>query len=140
MDRNKLFLAVQTAVCILLAALLIIGVLGIFREGKAAQQEDPLTWIFSREMVEERLRPIMPLFFAAVVLTAVGLLMGAGDEGAAGPAEGGKVENLAPGGKKLQRALLLAALVLLVLGVFNGSAGDVFGKAVKICTECVGLG
>ena len=31
-------------------------------------------------------------------------------------------------------------VMLLVLGVFNGSARDVFGKAVKICTECVGLG
>ena len=32
------------------------------------------------------------------------------------------------------------AVALIVAGVFNGSARDVFGKAVKICTECVGLG
>jgi hypothetical protein len=37
-------------------------------------------------------------------------------------------------------ALLVLALILIVAGVFNGSAKDVFGKAVKICTECVGLG
>ncbi|MBO5999675.1 MAG: thioredoxin [Lachnospiraceae bacterium] len=36
--------------------------------------------------------------------------------------------------------LLAAAIVLLLAGIFNGSARDVFGKAVKICTECVGLG
>ena len=40
----------------------------------------------------------------------------------------------------LRTALLILALVLIIAGVFNGSARDVFGKAVKICTECVGLG
>ena len=37
-------------------------------------------------------------------------------------------------------ALLVLAVALIAAGVFNGSARDVFGKAVKICTECVGLG
>jgi hypothetical protein len=36
--------------------------------------------------------------------------------------------------------LLIAAIALIAAGVFNGSARDVFGKAVKICTECIGLG
>ena len=40
----------------------------------------------------------------------------------------------------LRIALLVLAAVLIAAGVFNGSARDVFGKAVKICTECVGLG
>ena len=31
-------------------------------------------------------------------------------------------------------------LLLIAAGMRNGSAKDVFGKAVKICTECVGLG
>ncbi len=42
--------------------------------------------------------------------------------------------------RTLRIALLVLALVLIAAGVFNGSARDVFGKAVKICTECVGLG
>lgn len=42
--------------------------------------------------------------------------------------------------RTLRAALLILACVLIVAGVFNGSARDVFGKAVKICTECVGLG
>ena len=37
-------------------------------------------------------------------------------------------------------AILGAALLLIVLGIFNGGAADVLGKAVKICTECIGLG
>ena len=36
--------------------------------------------------------------------------------------------------------LLIASIALIAAGVFNGSARDVFGKAVKICTECIGLG
>ena len=46
-------------------------------------------------------------------------------------------------GKEIRRENSVAqkaAALLLAAGLFNGSAGDVFGKAVKICTECVGLG
>lgn len=44
-------------------------------------------------------------------------------------------------GKTLLRlALYAAALALLVLGALNGGARDVLYKAVKICTECIGLG
>jgi hypothetical protein len=40
----------------------------------------------------------------------------------------------------LWAALLAAALLLIVLGVVNGGARDVLAKAVKICSECIGLG
>jgi hypothetical protein len=36
--------------------------------------------------------------------------------------------------------ILVLALCLIAAGIGNGGARDVFGKAVKICTECVGLG
>ena len=36
--------------------------------------------------------------------------------------------------------IIISAVVLLVLGAINGGMGDVFGKAVNICTECIGLG
>ncbi len=32
------------------------------------------------------------------------------------------------------------AIALIVLGALNGGMADVLGKAVKICTECIGLG
>lgn len=32
------------------------------------------------------------------------------------------------------------AVVFVILGIFNGGMADVFAKAVKICTECIGLG
>ena len=37
-------------------------------------------------------------------------------------------------------AVLTAAVIFLVLGAINGGALDVLGKAVRICTECIGLG
>lgn len=37
-------------------------------------------------------------------------------------------------------SVALIAIVFVVLGVVNGSASDVFIKAIKICTECIGLG
>ncbi len=37
-------------------------------------------------------------------------------------------------------AAVAAALILILLGIFNGGMADVLDKAVKICTECIGLG
>ena len=37
-------------------------------------------------------------------------------------------------------ALLGVSVVLIVLGIINGGMADVLNKAVKICTECIGLG
>ena len=36
--------------------------------------------------------------------------------------------------------LLIVAAVFVMLGVLNGGMADVLGKAVRICTECIGLG
>ena len=40
----------------------------------------------------------------------------------------------------VRAAILSAAAVLILHGIFNGSAADVLGKAAVICTECIGLG
>ena len=42
--------------------------------------------------------------------------------------------------KALWAALFAAAVALIVLGVVNGGARDVLAKAVKICSECIGIG
>lgn len=36
--------------------------------------------------------------------------------------------------------LLVTGIVFVVLGVLNGGMADVLGKAIRICTECIGLG
>ncbi|MBO6040500.1 MAG: hypothetical protein J6P58_04755, partial [Oscillospiraceae bacterium] len=70
MKRKRLYLAIQSIVCILLALLLIAAVVDACRDGMAARAEDPLAPIFSREIAAERLLPLAPLFFAAAALTA----------------------------------------------------------------------
>ena len=40
----------------------------------------------------------------------------------------------------LRLGLLLAAAVMLLMGVQNGGMRDVLYKAIRICTECIGLG
>ena len=37
-------------------------------------------------------------------------------------------------------AVLVAAVLLIIFGILNGGMYDVFGKAINICTECIGLG
>lgn len=39
-----------------------------------------------------------------------------------------------------QAIIIVAAVILIIVGVSNGSARDVLYKAITICTECVGLG
>ena len=43
------------------------------------------------------------------------------------------------GKQVLWAALFCAALVLIILGIYNGGALDVLAKAVRICSECIGL-
>ena len=46
-------------------------------------------------------------------------------------------------GRKLlivRLVILAVAVALIVLGILNGGMRDVLGKAIKICTECIGLG
>jgi hypothetical protein len=35
---------------------------------------------------------------------------------------------------------LLLALILLSAGIFNGEAQSAFGKAIRLCLECIGIG
>ncbi len=40
----------------------------------------------------------------------------------------------------LRLSILAVAVVLVIAGIANGGMSDVLGKAVRICTECIGLG
>ena len=41
----------------------------------------------------------------------------------------------------LARLIIIAiAVAFIIIGIFNGGMADVLGKAVRICTECIGLG
>ena len=163
MKNIRLFLIIQSILYILLAGLLIAAVIGVYQDGAALRAGDPLAAIFSREIAAKALRKIAPVFFGTVGITVAGLILGVkreeetGDEetwdGSVSPVSREKrrhrtvpcllpgiAENKVSGAKKVRMVLLIAAIALIAAGVFNGSARDVFGKAVKICTECIGLG
>ena len=80
MNGKKLYLIVQSILCIVLVVLLSATAISIYREGVAAKAENPLTWIFSREKVAERFRPVAPLLFAAIGVGAAGLILDIRDE------------------------------------------------------------
>ena len=139
--KKKLFLILQSVLCLALALGLAAGTLGIYREGSARQAADPLSWIYTPEAVAAALRPVLPLLLIVLLLSALGLVLGIRDENAETPGKRGacpRHPRAVP--RWLRPALLVLALALIAAGVFNGSAREVFGKAVKICTECVGLG
>ena len=140
MKKARLFLFIQSLLCVLLAAVLISAAIGICIDGSAALAGNPSAAIFTREIAAERLRTVAPLFCACAVLTAAGLFLGIKDDNSLTHVADVKAENRAHAGKTLRAALLAAAAVLIVAGILNGSAGDVLDKAVKICAECIGLG
>lgn len=49
-------------------------------------------------------------------------------------------KNEAPITLGVRIAFVLVGVIYLTLGVFNGGMKDVLEKAIKICTECIGLG
>ena len=150
MNKNRIFLIVQSVLCVILAVLLAAAAIGICGEGLALRAADPLHGIFTREKAAAALRPILPLLVLGLVMTAVGLFLGIRDENGEKPVKGpealrdpaaGRAAAESAGKIRLLRAVLLVlAVALIVAGVLNGSARDVFGKAIKICSECVGLG
>ena len=36
--------------------------------------------------------------------------------------------------------IIAVAVIFIVVGIFNGGMADVLGKAIRLCTECIGLG
>ena len=146
MNRKKLLLIIQSALCVALAAMLIAAAVGVFLEGEARRAESPTAPIYTRERAAQALRPAVPVLCAALATTAVGRIMGVRGKDAPGPRRretDSRSEEPAADEKRIRivRALVFAAAVLLLLaGIRNGGARDVLGKAARICTECVGLG
>lgn len=255
-NKNKVYLIVQSVLCVAVCVMLAAAAIMIYRDGLAQKAADPLSWIYTREKVAAALVPVMPVLILGIILTVVGLIMKISDANADKPAKdtewqrdtvisrvatpssemkaersrqrklnyggwaafalcmvpiliyitngnhfpngdlepvflaliahtlpwtliglgilmistvlqeksmereivaareqiklekAGGVKPETDGGKRqtadrarfLRIALMIVAVMMIVAGTFNGSARDVFGKAVKICTECIGLG
>ena len=85
MTEKKLYLTVQSVLCVLLVILLAVSVVSIYREGKARKAENPMEWVYTREAVGEKFGPIAPLFFGTIGLTAAGWILAVKDENADKP-------------------------------------------------------
>ncbi|MCR5137940.1 MAG: hypothetical protein K6C12_12790 [Oscillospiraceae bacterium] len=85
MTDKKLYLILQSVLCILLVVLLAGSAVSIFREGSAQKAENPMEWIFTPEKIAEKFKPIAPLFFGAVGLTVAGWILSVKDAHAEAP-------------------------------------------------------
>ncbi|MER2150323.1 MAG: CD1871A family CXXC motif-containing protein [Candidatus Limivicinus sp.] len=85
MTEKKLYLIVQSVLCVLLVILLSASAVSIYREGMARRAEDPMASIYTREIAAEKFKPIAPLFFGAIGMTVAGWLLAVSDDNADKP-------------------------------------------------------
>ena len=157
MDRKKILLYVQAALCVLWVVLMAAAAIVIYRDGLAYQaQGHPEAWIFTREKAVSAFVRYLPVLLLAVAANIACVIMGARDEKQDRPVadpelisiykkerEAAASEDAESKVKKLQIArivVLVVAAIFVIAGIFNGSMEDMLIKAVNICTECVGLG
>lgn len=131
-----------SALTIILGAALCLAAVILYVKGSAARAADPAKSVFTREGIGKALLWLLPLFL--LWLTSLGAALSAGVRArAAGPAAGKTPVEPLPGKERtplIRTALMVLAAGLIVRGVVNGGLNDVFVKAVRICTECIGLG
>ena len=157
MDRKKILLYVQTALCVLWVVLMAAAAIVIYRDGLAYQaQGHPEAWIFTREKAVSAFVRYLPVLLLAVAANIACVVMGARDEKQDKPVadpelkkkkkkerETAASEDTESKMKKLhiaRIAVLVVAAIFVIAGILNGSMEDMLIKAVNICTECVGLG
>ncbi len=147
MAKKKFFLALQSVLCVITAIMLIIAALSIFFEGVAIRVDNPMAEIYTVEGIVKRVVPVIPIIVAAVAVTIISSFLKIRDDAADRPVMNIDIQkntsDRMPATDKLKKIRLLvfvAAIICIVVGFYNGSMMDVFIKASKICTECIGLG
>lgn len=159
MDRSRLYMSVQSILCILAVILLAGAAIGIYAKGSAAKAEDPTAYIYTRESAMSAVAPGVFMLIAGLGFSLAGGVMGIRDENddkpapadvcgdgmkrAAGSFSENNKENAAAGkGRmcKIRLAVLIVSLICIIAGIANGNMKDILIKAINICTECIGLG
>ena len=146
MNKKTVLLTIQSILCVLTAAYLIISDLSIYLKGAAVRAENPMADIYTVDIIASKAVFVLPLFLLIAVIAIVNTVLGIRDENqdkAATDIDIGK--NMADkrtkeSVSKVRLAVLVLAIVFIIVGIFNGSMSDVLIKASKICTECIGLG
>ena len=147
MNKKTVLLIIQSVFCILTAIMLIVADLIIYFEGVSEKSSDPMANIYSADAIADKAVIVIPVFAVSVIVTIICAILKVKDEKAAKPS--GKID-IRPNTEDCRTSvsavniirvvLFAAALIFIIAGIFNGSISDVFIKASKICTECIGLG
>ena len=85
MTKSKVCLLLQAMLCVLLAVLLASSAIGVYREGMARREKDPLESVYTPKIVSEKLARALPLFVFSLGLAAVCLGLEFRDEWADRP-------------------------------------------------------
>ena len=139
--ENKRRVRTLTGVfCVLSAALPAGLLLRLWAKGAALRAADPTAPVFTRAGLGGLLLLCAPVWVLTLLLAVIGTL-GVVRDPNRNPAPTEQPADQPPRASRgLRLALLAAAVLLIAAGVLNGSMRDVWYKAVKICTECIGLG
>ncbi len=146
MKRNKVLPLAVTALTLLLCAALAAAVLTLYFDGlsrRAALQSanEPL---FTRETAGRMLLWISPLFALWLAVSIAARLVNGPEKpwrSVGVPKLRGPMKDQAetPRRRRTRLALYLLAAGLIAAGVCFGGMKEVLYKAIKICSECIGL-
>ncbi len=145
MKKKPVLVTVQSVLCIVSAIALIVTDLIIYFQGLAAKEDDPMAQVYTTDAISDMAVIVCPLILAAIIVTVICAIRKVKDPAAGKPVNiTGIRKNTVdenPSSTVIARWVILAvALIFIVIGIINGSITDVFIKASKICTECIGLG
>lgn len=142
MKNKRVLLYVQAVLCIAVFLILTVSAVSIYLEGMYAREANPLAPVYTQEKVVHVLKTVLPLLVASAVVLILSIVFGVRGE----KQNGGKLVNPPVPGPAVRHlnvvriVVLLLSVLLVVLGIAGGGADSVLNKAVRICTECIGLG
>jgi hypothetical protein len=159
MEKKRVFMIIQSLLCVLSAIMLMSAAIGIYSEGKQRKAEDPTAYIYTREAAVKAAAPGAVVLLLGLCLSIVGWAMDIHDESADKPVmipefAGSMKEQLKEGAageerndpskknrlKRIRLAVLIVAVICIIAGIANHNMRDILIKATNICTECIGLG
>ena len=147
MEKRKILLTLQSILWLATALCFIMSAVLVYMEGLKARNMDPMADIYTIEAI--RMYSGTPIIFLLVslLLSVICIFFNVKDSSTNYPskiidfANNKKVSGISEAGqKKLRTVIFVVAVIFIILGFFNGSLMDVFIKASRICTECIGLG